>query len=433
MTKRCDEKSSLRTLENSHVGFVDSRLFQDIFSKMNHFRAFANSVASVAKDITKEFQNSFDDTNRPTGRQYTIGGKVVREVKLLSEGGFGFVYLVTDVSTNSPYVVKKILCQDRERYELASREIEIFEKLPIHLNLVRYYGHIWERDSKSREAILLLEYCPGGHLYDLMQKHGGRVPTDIIIKVLTDLTRALITLQSMNPPIQHRDVKLENVLLNSSGNYVLVDFGSWSSDSLDLSKLGRDDLMKFGEIVERYTTLMYRPPEMADLYKGFKVSGQVDVWMAGCVLFSLINNQHPFQNASNLAIVNCRYSFVQEECKRHHPKLVELCAWMLAQNPSDRPTPSQLASLLDNWSAELNENLMLPTSVVERIQKDSRLYGIPSMTRSSVVTSSDTSGWSKDTKEKPSAGWEAKFDSGESGHKQTSSGTTPSELPDLLG
>lgn len=417
---------------------------------MNHFRAFANSVASAAKDISRDIQTSFDDNTKVPGKQCKIGSRTVREEKLLSEGGFGFVYLVRDVITNDPFVIKKILCQDKERYDLACREVEIFEKLPVHPNLVKYYGHIIEKESRNREVILLLEFCPGGHLYDMMQKQNSRVPTNTIIKVLKDVVGGLVALQRMDPPVQHRDLKLENVLMSSSGSYVLLDFGSWSSASPDLSKLSREELMQFGEIVERYTTLMYRPPEMADLYKGFKISGQVDVWMLGCILFTLINNYHPFQNASNLAIVNCRYSFNQDECKRYPAKLIELCAWLLAQNPVDRPTAQQLVTILNEWDQRLEEPLTLPTSVIERIEKDARLYGIPSMARGvktsssprgsfkAPVPQSDSSGWgSAPAKSEPAGGtWEASFDllgvavDASPAKKQVSS---TSELPDLLG
>jgi AP2-associated kinase len=41
------------------------------------------------------------------------------------------------------------------------------------------------------------------------------------------------------------------------------------------------------EEFEKYTTMMYRPPEMIDRYKKFKVDTQADVWMLGCVIYSL--------------------------------------------------------------------------------------------------------------------------------------------------
>jgi AP2-associated kinase len=337
-------------------------------------------MASAARDMTKDIQTSYDESSRLSGKQFKIGTRTLQEERLLSEGGFGFVHFVRDVASGSPFVVKRILCQDRERYEVASREIEIFEKLPVHPNLVKYYGHTIEKlDGRSREVLILMEYCPGGHLYDMMQKNGGVVPKDSVLKALRDVTAALVALQSMSPPAQHRDLKLENVLLNSTGNFVLVDFGSWSSETPNLSSLTRDELMKFEDVVQRYTTLMYRPPEMADLYKGFHISGKVDIWMLGCILFTMMNNKHPFQDASNLAIVNCRYTFSQDDCKRYPPKLVELCSWLLAQNPDDRPDAFKLMGVLSDWNEE--EPLTLPKSVMDRIEKDARLYGIPSMAR----------------------------------------------------
>jgi len=39
---------------------------------------------------------------------------------------------------------------------------------------------------------------------------------------------------------------------------------------------------------------MYRPPEMCDPYMGYLVSEKVDVWMLGCVIFTLAYFIHPF-------------------------------------------------------------------------------------------------------------------------------------------
>ena len=165
--------------------------------------------------------------------------------------------------------------------------------------------------------------------------------------------------------------------------------------------------------------------------------------MLGCILFTLINNKHPFQNASNLAIVNCRYQFDQSECKRYSPKLVELCAWLLAQNPDDRPTASHLEQLLQRWEDRIEEPLNLPKQVMERIEKDARLYGIPSAGRmkeikqSGEVQASVTAGeapWgSVDASVEPK-GWQANFTSED--NLLDISNASPKKvesLPDLLG
>jgi serine/threonine protein kinase len=226
-----------------------------------------------------------------------------------------------------------------------------------------------------------------------MKQYPDGVPVPKVIKALLDVSRGLVALHSMSPPVQHRDLKLENVLMSASGNYVLLDFGSWSSDSPDLSQLTREELMRFGDSVERYTTLMYRPPEMADLYKGFKVSTKVDIWMLGCILFTLINNKHPFQDASTLAIVNCKFSHDAELCKKRPWKLIELCDWLLAQNPTDRPDANLLVSILETWDDQIQLS-NLPQSVVDRIEKDSKFLGIGKQSKKKSGKSTDhLGGW----------------------------------------
>ena len=52
---------------------------------------------------------------------------------------------------------------------------------------------------------------------------------------------------------------------------------------------------------------MYRPPEIVDPFKKFKVSKQVDVWMLGCVLYTLAYFVHPFIDASKAGISDAAF------------------------------------------------------------------------------------------------------------------------------
>lgn len=52
---------------------------------------------------------------------------------------------------------------------------------------------------------------------------------------------------------------------------------------------------------------MYRPPEMCDLYKRYQVFEKVDLWMLGCVIFTMCFFIHPFQESSKLAISTATY------------------------------------------------------------------------------------------------------------------------------
>ena len=78
-------------------------------------------------------------------------------------------------------------------------------------------------------------------------------------------------MHSQQVPISHRDIKIENVLLHNK-QFKLCDFGSASIKSLDHNKQPSNDIENMFEEFEKYTTLMYRPPEMIDRYKRYSVN-----------------------------------------------------------------------------------------------------------------------------------------------------------------
>lgn len=53
---------------------------------------------------------------------------------------------------------------------------------------------------------------------------------------------------------------------------------------------------------------MYRPPEMLDQYSKFDIDYKADIWMIGCILYTLCYAKHPFMDAQKLAIINGHYS-----------------------------------------------------------------------------------------------------------------------------
>ena len=63
--------------------------------------------------------------------------------------------------------------------------------------------------------------------------------------------------------IAHWDLKAENILYHN-GKYKLADFGSASNEELDYESSSKFTISKKMEQFEKYTTLMYRPPEMID-------------------------------------------------------------------------------------------------------------------------------------------------------------------------
>ncbi len=151
-----------------------------------------------------------------------------------------------------------------------------------------------EEDKKY--LLVLMELCTGGHLINLMEKFGGKLSEKQILFVLRDVGAGIQHLHSMKPPIAHRDLKVENVLLEGK-RFKLCDFGSATTETLDFVYLPPSDKnicrtatkakqSEMMESFERYTTLMYRPPEMIDQFFKYPVNEKADIWVQFCHISS---------------------------------------------------------------------------------------------------------------------------------------------------
>ncbi len=80
--------------------------------------------------------------------------------------------------------------------------------------VVKYFGsEITGRHTNSPEALILLEFCPGGHLLDRLNSRNGNKLSEVeACRIFGMLLQAVLPMHGCSPPIVHRDLKLENVL-----------------------------------------------------------------------------------------------------------------------------------------------------------------------------------------------------------------------------
>lgn len=84
-------------------------------------------------------------------------------------------------------------------------------------------------------ALMVLELCEGGTLFDLLKRYNeNRLNERQVLVVLRQVVAAIKYLHSQNPPIQHRDLKVENILLHQKV-FKLCDFGSASTEKIDFA------------------------------------------------------------------------------------------------------------------------------------------------------------------------------------------------------
>jgi serine/threonine protein kinase len=200
----------------------------------------------------------------------------------------------------------------------------------IHPHIARLYEVI-----VTEELVwLVLEYCPGDELYNYLLAHGALEPSKVQ-RIFTQLVGAVSYVH--NKSCVHRDLKLENILLDKHGDVKLVDFG-----------FTREYEGKSNYLQTWCGTVCYSAPEML---KGEKYAGEkVDVWSLGIILYALLVGELPFdEDDENVT----KMKILKEDPKypENFPiQAKELCQALLSKRPILRPT---LADILQNpWLSE---------------------------------------------------------------------------------
>ena len=142
---------------------------------------------------------------------------------------------------------------------------------------------------------------PGLTALDVLRQHhdaGHSLPEPLVWHIFQQACRAVAHLHAQSPPIAHRDLKVENLLLSGTdairSTVKLCDFGSCTTAAGAYTS--PQAIAREAENIERYTTPQYRAPEMVDLHSGVVVDHRVDLWALGCLLFKLCFLRTPFED-----------------------------------------------------------------------------------------------------------------------------------------
>ncbi|KAJ2957447.1 hypothetical protein NQZ79_g6874 [Umbelopsis isabellina] len=289
----------------------------------------------------------------PAGKVVQVDDISVVIVRFLAEGGFSHVYLVNleiedqNIKTRQA-VLKQIHLKDALALEKAKNEIDVMKQLTGHKNIIEYFAsqiiELEDANPYNYEVLILMEYGSGGEVVDMMNKRmNNRMTEHEILDIFAD---AVLWMHSSKPPILHRDLKVENLLVSEQGVYKLCDFGSATT----LSSL--DDIIAEGKIevlaedINRQTTLQYRAPELVDMSRRMLISEKIDVWALGILLYKLCYYITPFEENSEANILQVSYTF--PKIPYYSPYLQQLINSILRANPDDRPNVEQIKKRVDD-------------------------------------------------------------------------------------
>ena len=285
----------------------------------------------------------------------------------LGEGNTSKVYLCRSLKDPKKKIALKLLREeflqrDSDSIKSVEQEIQILQGLN-HQNIVSILGYGSDgfvKKPSGREiknlVYIILEYIPGGLLFDLCQTCGG-MGEDGGRFFLNQMLDVLDYMQSKN--VVHRDLKLENILVDDNLNLKVADFGFATYKKINKLKSYRG-------------TMTYMAPEIKE---GKQYDGrQIDIFSTGVILFIIVQGIFPFKEAKKDEYF---YNLIMNEKLDTYWKKVggqnlsnefkDLILRIFSFDGSKRPTIAELKA--HPWVNKPFSVKMTRASIMERLQE----------------------------------------------------------------
>lgn len=253
----------------------------------------------------------------------------------IGKGGFGTVYTVISEKYQTTFVAKLI-----SRTAITSGETEIDNLMLLtHPNIIKVYEYFTDGDF----MFLILEYCCGGSVMDMLTTR-GRLANNVIIEYAWNVLQALQECHLKR--IAHLDLKPANILIDSYGRAKLADFG--------LSKIVEGTKLR-----DFSGSREFQAPEQLDKLPFDPFAA--DIWSLGVTFYWMATAKSPFNNAWAPAH-RLEMELQSFECPKYmDPQLAKLLRLMINPCPKSRPTVSEILgnSIFDKFRVKETQPLRM--------------------------------------------------------------------------
>lgn len=239
--------------------------------------------------------------------------------RTLGKGGFSKVKLAIHEYTGSKVAIKiinKKLIKSQKMSNKIQREIRLMKYFN-HPNTIKLYQVL----DTAQNIFVVMEYVPGGELFDLVNETRG-FQENLCRKYFRQIIDGVeYCHQNL---VCHRDLKLENILVDEKGLIKICDFGL-------------SNFMKDGQFLKTCCgSLHYAAPE---ILLGKQYTGaEIDVWSCGVILFAMLTGSLPFEDEHKPVIVEKITKGIFVPPENVTPEARDLIVKMLRVNPVERIT-----------------------------------------------------------------------------------------------
>jgi len=270
--------------------------------------------------------------------------------KKYGEGGYGATFAATDKATGEQLACK-LIDMNRMREEAIKKESKILETLT-HPNVISVKAHGPGVGAQSHIYFIFMELASGGELFDQVIDRGATAMDEATARgFFCQMIHGIAYCHLAG--VAHRDLKLENVLLNQQGVIKVIDFGlshvypRAADGSIDRSRRLRDVC----------GSKSYAAPEvlanLADGYDGYAA----DLWSLGVCLFAMLSGFFPLDEATaadwrfprlveaqqrGRSTVKTVYTWYKRDTAHLSKEVLHMLDALLAIDPAKRLTMDQL-------------------------------------------------------------------------------------------
>jgi serine/threonine protein kinase/Tfp pilus assembly protein PilF len=214
-----------------------------------------------------------------------VFGQRYEVIEELGEGGMGIVYKVFDRKIDEEVALKVLapeIAGDEKTIERFRNELKLARKVS-HRNVCRMY----DLSEEEKTPFITMEFVPGENLKNLIKRIGQLSKTKAI-SIAKQVCEGLAEAHRLG--VIHRDLKPQNIMVDSDGNARIMDFGIARS-------IRTKSITETGMIIG---TPEYMSPEQVE---GVGVDHRSDLYSLGVILFEMLTGRVPFQGETPLSVI----------------------------------------------------------------------------------------------------------------------------------